>query len=258
MKTQAKHKHIDKRLTGQPCSQTGVRVTRRAVRSCYSLATEQSGSQDIMARIKLYGELGWGSVLAEAQLDWYGIDYDFEPVGDLFTSEESRQRISQINPVGQIPVLIMADGTVMTESAAITLHLAELMKDETLVPAAGSAERATFLRWLIFLVTNVYPTYTYGDDPSRFVSAREAQQGFQEAVNEYAKKMYLVLENCAQQQWFLGERFSALDIYLCTMSRWRPGRAWFTENAPKLYSIASATEEVEVLKATWQRNFPDD
>ena len=163
-----------------------------------------------MARMKLYGELGWGSVLTEAQLDWYGIDYDFERVGDLFKSPGSRQKISEINPIAQIPTLVMADGTVMTESAAITLHLAELTGNETLVPAAGSAERAAFLRWLIFIVTNVYPTYTYGDDPSRFVARREGQEGFQKAVNEYAIKMFLVLENHAQQQWFLGERFSAL------------------------------------------------
>ena len=208
--------------------------------------------------MKLYGELGWGSVLTEAQLDWYGIDYDFEPVGDLFKSPGSRQKISEINPIAQIPTLVMADGTVMTESAAITLHLAELTGKETLVPAVGSVERPAFLRWLIFIVTNVYPTYTYGDDPSRFVVGREGQEGFQKAVNEYAIKMYLVLENHAQQQWFLGERFSALDIYLCTMSRWRPGRAWFAKNAPKLFSIATATEEVDSLQATWQRNFPND
>ncbi len=73
--------------------------------------------------MKLYGELGWGSVLTEAQLDWYEIDYDFERVGDLFKSPGSRQKISEINPIAQIPTLVMDDGTVMTESAAITLHL---------------------------------------------------------------------------------------------------------------------------------------
>ena len=186
------------------------------------------------------------------------MDYDFERVGDLFKSLESRQKISEINPIAQIPTLVMADGTIMTESAAITLHLAELTGDESLVPAAGSVERAAFLRWLIFIVANVYPTYTYGDDPSRFVAGREAQEGFQKAVNEHAIKMYLVLEYNAQQQWFLGERFSALDIYLCTMTRWRPGRAWFAKNAPKLFSIATATEELDLLRATWQRNFPND
>ncbi len=211
-----------------------------------------------MARMNLYGEPGWGSVIAEAQLDWYGFDYDFERVGDLFKSPASRQKISEVNPVSQIPTLVMTDGQVMTESAAITLHLADLAGNETLVPAAGSVERVAFLRWLIFIVANIYPTYTYGDEPSRFVAGREGLKSFQKAVNAYAKKMYLVLENHSRSPWFLGERFSAIDIYICTMSHWRPGRKWFAKNAPKLFSIATATEEVASLRACWQRNFPKD
>ncbi len=206
--------------------------------------------------MKLYGEPGWGSVITEAQLDWYEIEYDFERVGDLFKSADARQKLSEINPLAQVPTLVMTDGMVMTESAAITLHLAELTGNDTLVPAAGSAERAAFLRWLIFIVANVYPTYTYGDEPSRFVVEREGQGSFQEAVNDYAIKMYRVLEENARQPWFLGERFSALDIYVCTLSRWRPRRAWFAENTPKLFSIATATDDVDALRSTWQRNFP--
>lgn len=209
-----------------------------------------------MAKMKLYGEPGWGSVLTEAQLDWYGIDYDFEPVGDLFKSAAARQRLSKINPIAQIPTLELADGMVMTESAAITLYLAELAGNDTLVPAAGSTERATFLRWLIFIVANIYPTFTYGDDPARFVAGREAQKYFEQTVNEYAMQMFIVLEENARQPWFLGERFSALDIYICTMSRWRPRRPWFAENAPKLFAIASECDALDALRPAWQRNFP--
>jgi len=207
--------------------------------------------------MKLYGEPGWGSVLIETQLEWYGMEYDFENVGHLFKSADARQKLSEINPVAQVPTLILADGTVMTESAAITLLLAEQTGSDALVPAPGSAERAVFLRWLIFIVANVYPTYTYGDDPSRFVADPGPQESFQQTVNEYALRMYLVLEEHAGQQWFLGDRFSALDIYLCTMTRWRPGRSWFADHAPKLFSIATATEEIDSLAATWQRNFPE-
>jgi len=208
--------------------------------------------------MKLYGEPGWGSVITEAQLDWYGIEYDFKRVGDLFKSAAAQENISEVNPIGQIPTLVLSDGTIMTESAAITLHLAETTGIDTLVPAAGSAERATFLRWLLFIVANIYPTYTYGDDPSRFVTGHDGQKEFQKTVNEYAIKMYMVLENAAQQRWFLGERFSAIDIYICAMTQWRPNRAWFAENAPKLFSIAVETEAVDSLRATWQRNFTDE
>jgi len=208
-----------------------------------------------MPGMTLYGERGWGSVLVEAQLDWYGLEFEFREVGDLFKSAEARQKLAEVNPIAQVPTLVMADGTVMTESAAITLHLAELTGDDSLVPAPGSAGRLAFLRWLVFIVANIYPTYTYGDDPSRFVSGPEAQKDFRRHVDDYRMRLYSVLEDHAGAPWFLGERFSAIDIYVCTLTRWEPGREWFEAHAPKLCAIAAATREVDVLRSAWQRNF---
>jgi GST-like protein len=208
-----------------------------------------------MVGMTLYGERGWGSVLIEAQLDWYGQDYEFREVGDLFKSAEARRKLAELNPVSQVPTLVMADGTVVTESAAITLYLAELNGDDSLVPAAGSSERLAFLRWLVFIVANIYPTYTYGDDPARFVSGPEAQKDFRQHVEDYRTRMYTVLEDQAAAPWFLGERFSAIDIYVCTLTRWEPGREWFEAHAPKLCGIAAAAREIDALRGAWQRNF---
>jgi len=204
--------------------------------------------------MKLFGEPGWGSTIVDVQLAWYGFEYDFEPVGDLFASAEARRKVAAFNPLAQIPTLVLADGEVMTESAAITLYLADLADDSTLVPAPGDPARARFLRWLVFLVANVYPTYTYADDPSRFVGEESARQGFKDAVTEHAKRLYSMLEDAADTPWFLGERFSALDIYVRTMTRWRPGPAWFEAHAPKLAAIARAAESVPRLEAVWRRN----
>lgn len=205
----------------------------------------------------LYGEPGWGSLIVEAQLDWYRLDYAFERVGDLFKSAESRRRLTEINPLAQIPALVLADGTLLTESAAITLYLADLTENDDLVPGPGRPERAVFLRWLVFLVANIYPTYTYADDPARFVADPAAQQRFREAVDNYAKHLYSTLEKAAGSPWFLGDRFTALDIYVATMTRWRPRRPWFAEHAPRLHAIGAATEKLPALAATWERNFPD-
>ena len=210
-----------------------------------------------MGRMRLFGEPGWGSAIVEAQLDWYGLDYDFERVGDLFKSAASRERLAAVNPLAQIPTLVLADGGVLTESAAITLHLADATGLDSLVPRAGDAQRPAFLRWLVFLVANVYPTYTYADDPSRFVDGDEARAMFRSRVDDYAKRLYLQLDAVAGAPWLLGERFSALDIYVCAMSRWRPRRPWFAANAPKLAAIAARTEGVPALTAVWARNRPD-
>jgi GST-like protein len=210
-----------------------------------------------MERMRLFGEPGWGSTIVETQLVWYGLEHDFERVGDLFKSEEGRRRLAAVNPLAQIPTLVLADGTVMTESAAITLHLADITGLDSLVPRRGAATRAAFLRWLVFFVANLYPTYTYGDDPSRFVDGEQAQKSFKAHVSAYREKLYRQLEGTAGSPWFLGERFSALDIYVCVMSRWSPGRDWFATNAPKLAEIAARTEQVPSLEAAWRRNRPN-
>jgi GST-like protein len=208
-----------------------------------------------MSTFKLYGELGWGSAIVEAQLAWYGFEYELEQVGDLFKSTEARRRLEAVNPLAQVPTLVLADGAIMTESAAITLYLADVANDDALVPRAMDPLRPVFLRWLIFLVANVYPTYTYADEPSRFVAIADAQKSFKDAVDSYARKLYSLLEAQARGPWFLGDRFSALDIYVAVMTRWRPGRPWFAEHAPRLSAIATTTEGLDRLAAVLRKNF---
>jgi GST-like protein len=202
----------------------------------------------------LFGCRGWGSVLVETQLAWYGLDYEIEEVDDLFTSEAARERLSAINPVAQVPTLRLPDGQVMTESAAITLHLADVVGGDSLVPPAGQAERAQFLRWLVFLVANIYPTFTFADDPSRFVALEAAQKPFRKSVDSYAQGLWMMIERVADQPWFLGETFSALDIYIAAMTRWRPRRPWFVEHTPALSAIAERTDALPRLQAVWARN----
>jgi GST-like protein len=206
---------------------------------------------------KLYGNPGWGSVLVEAQLAWYGLEYENSEAGDVFASPSARDELSRLNPLAQVPVLILPDGTTMTESAAITLHLADVTGSAELVPTADEKERAAFLRWLVFLVANIYPTFTFADEPSRFISLPEARAAYRAAVDAHAQRLWRIVEDHAGAPWFLGRRFSALDIYLCAMTRWRPQRLWFAANTPKLAAIALAGDDLPKLAGVWRRNFPD-
>jgi GST-like protein len=210
-----------------------------------------------MSKITLYGRRGWGSTIVEAQLEWLGLDYTYEAVGDLLRSAEARRTLAPVNPLAQVPTLVLANGQTLTESAAIILYLADMTGRDDLVPTPGSAKRPDFLRWLIFLVANVYPTYTYADEPDRFVPDAAARDRFRATVDAYAQRLYGMIEATARTPWFLGERFSALDIYVAVMTRWRPRRQWFAENAPQLHSIATRADAVPQLQSVWSRNFPE-
>jgi GST-like protein len=205
---------------------------------------------------KLFARPGWGSVLVEAQLGWYGLAYETEDVADLFASAEARQKLAPVNALAQVPTLVLPDGRVMTESAAVTLHLADVTGRSDLVPMAGEAARPAFLRWLIFVVANIYPTFTYADDPARFVPGEEGQKGFRANVDAYCQRLWHQVEAAAGAPWFFGERFTALDIYIAVMTHWRPRRGWFAQACPGLHAIALRVDAKPRLAAVWARNFP--
>jgi len=204
----------------------------------------------------LHGRPGWGSAIVEAQLAWYGLPFRLEDSGDLLASDEARTRMRPLNPLAQVPVLVLPGGETMTESAAITLHLADLTGRDDLVPGPKAPERAAFLRWLVFIVANIYPTFTYGDIPERFVKAEGAGEGFRAELDDYVRRLWGMMEAASGRPHFLGERFSALDIYLAVMTRWRPGAKWFVENAPRVTAAAGRASEHPALAAVMARNFP--
>jgi GST-like protein len=207
----------------------------------------------------LYARPGWGSVIVEAQLAALGLSFEIEDVPNLFESEPARRELAQHNPIAQVPTLRLPDATLMTESAAITLHLADATGCDDFVPAPGHAARPQFLRWLVFLVANIYPTFTYADDPKRFVQGDEvAAAAFGKAVDDYRCRLWGFVEAAAGAPWFLGDRFSALDIYVATMTHWRPGRKWFDEHTPALAAIARRAGADPRFHAAWMRNFSRD
>lgn len=203
----------------------------------------------------LWGRLGWGSTIVEAQLELYGLKYRYEPVEDLFRTPGAREKLEKVNPLAQVPTLVMPDGSIMSESAAITLLLADITGRDVLVPGPTAPERAKFLRWLVFLVANIYPTFTYADDPARFVSVNAARDPFRAATDAYAQRLWRQVEREAGAPWFLGERFSALDLYVDIMTRWRPKRGWFEIETPRLFAIARRADAIPELADVWKRNF---
>ena len=90
---------------------------------------------------RLYGNPGWGSVLVEAQLAWYGLAFETIEVGDVFTSTGRARRslCTTQSARRRCRSLILPDGEVMTESAAITLHLADATRKRRSRAASGEA-----------------------------------------------------------------------------------------------------------------------
>ena len=205
---------------------------------------------------KLYAAKGGGSMIVEAAFGFTKLaltikDVDWDDLG-----WESKA-LKDLNPLGQVPTLLLPDGSVLTESAAIFLHLADRVKDYPLVPRPSHKQRASFLRWLVFIVAAVYPTFTYGDVPQRWVGApkdKGAGKALRQSTDEHRRMLLRFLELQVKGPWFLGRTMSALDVYVWVLATWRPGTDWLKAECPKLFRIAEAMGQHEVCKRVAERN----
>jgi GST-like protein len=202
----------------------------------------------------LYHHRGWGSAIIEAELVALGLPHRVEEVGELFTDASARAALARVNPLAQVPTLVLPSGEVMTESAAITLHLADASRSDKLVPGAADPLRPAFLRWLVFLVANIYPTFAYADTPGTYVPP-EAEAPFLAAVGAQRQALWRLFAAQVRGPWVLGERFSALDLYVAAMVHWSPRRAWFAAELPALDRLAGAVLARGDVGAVMARNF---
>lgn len=202
----------------------------------------------------LYGLSGWGSTLAEGALAWVGAPFDFVAVEGFDQPGPARDRLLAVNPLARIPTLVAPDGEVMTESAAIVLHLADLHPEAGLAPPPGDPDRPAFLNRLVWFVSALYPTFTYRDYPERW--APDASDQLVMNVDAFRRSLWQQFEAEAGPGLFvLGDRPSALDLYVTVMSHWRPRRDWLADHCPKLHAIALRAETLPQITPVMQRNF---
>lgn len=201
--------------------------------------------------ITVYGVPGWGSALSEVMLTLAEIPYRFVNVDGFDQPGAQQERLKKLNPLGQVPTLQLDDGSIMTESAAVALMILDQRPD--LAPPVGTPERQQFWRLLVWLVANVYPTFTYADYPERWASA--APEQLQENCKAYRKSLYLWLESQLKAApYAFGETLTLLDIYICVMRTWGPRHAWFKEHTPKFSTIADAVCRVPALQEVLRNN----
>jgi glutathione S-transferase len=145
----------------------------------------------------------------------------------------------KLNPNGLIPVL--EDGPlVLYETAAICLHLVDTHPQAGLAPALGTADRAHFYKWLVWLTNSVQATLMPYFYPERWVDegntdgAAQVRTHAQQRIGELMSQLDAQLASHGQP-WLMGATYSALDPYAFVMGRWtrgfkgpaaRPAREW--------------------------------
>ena len=205
----------------------------------------------------VYGQKGSGSVPVEATLLLLGEPYD---VIERNPEENSRVRgvtseqMAQINPMRQVPALVLPDGELMTESAAILTYLADSHPTSRLSPALDAPKRAAFLRWMAFIASQIYGLVWVRDDPSRLAADEAHKAVIMERTAERRAFCWRMMDaQVTPGRYILGDDLSVLDLYVTVVSGWGPGRPRFYQEAPKMTAVVRRVDQDPRLIEFWTR-----
>lgn len=169
--------------------------------------------------LKLYYASGACSFVPHAALELAGATFEPAPI-KLHRGEQRSPEYLALNPRGQVPVLVDGD-EVITQIAAIALHLDSLFPQAHLLPAAGVA-RTRALQALAWMNNTVHPTFTHVFMPAKFTSDEAAQKAVKAHAVETYRGLLQEIEAMAAKAapWLGGEHPGVLDAYALTLLRW--------------------------------------
>jgi len=211
-----------------------------------------------MTTLTLYGAQASGSVAVEAALTLLGLPYSLIE-GATWAEEAARDRVATSNPMRQIPTLVMPDGEVMTESAAILIYLADLDPAATLAPAPGDPRRRQFLRWMVYVSSAIYALHWIKPDVKRIGAPETCRDAVVEAVHERIAFCWANMdEQLNPGDYLLGDELTVLDLYVAVVSRFGPWRERFEEVAPRMTPVVHRVDSDPRLAQLWAARFPED
>jgi glutathione S-transferase len=136
-------------------------------------------------------------------LEELGIDYELRFV-DIMKGAHKAAELVALNPMGKLPILVDGD-TVVTESAAIGLYLADRYSSGRLAPAPDDPARGTYLRWSFFAPSVIEPGSLARASGWEF---KPSQAGW----GEYEAMLRTMESAIAGRDFVLGDRFSMADV----------------------------------------------
>ena len=205
----------------------------------------------------LYGTQGSGSAAIEAALEVAGLDYRAVEAAS-WTPSPGLDELRRINPIAQIPTLVLDDGSVLTESAAILIHLG-LAHPQSALLASDPSGRAQQIRGLVYIAANCYAGIGILDFPDRWYP--DPDEAVKAAMQTRGKaRVHELWQIFADQfpaaPWLSGERLGALDILAATVSRWSGARAALATSRPGFAALLARIDADPRIAAVWARHWP--
>ncbi|MBV4454769.1 MULTISPECIES: glutathione S-transferase family protein [Pseudomonas] len=168
---------------------------------------------------------------------------------------EGSDELARINPLKQVPTLVTPDGEVLTESAAILIHLGLAFPASDLL--AGN--RAQVLRGLVYIAANCYSAIGIIDYPQRWLG--DADQAVQAQLatgtRRYLHQAWVMFANqFADQLFAAGNVPNALGIMAAAVSRWDGARDALSGLAPGFAQSLAQVDADPIVAPVFARHWP--
>lgn len=205
----------------------------------------------------LYGSKGSGSAAIEAALAIIDIPCRLVETAS-WAQNDAYAELLKVNPLGQIPTLVLPDGSVLTESAAILIHLGSVHPDSGLLPRDDSA-RAQAIRGLVFIAANCYAAIGVIDYPERWcetagkATLERIRAGTRARLHRYWE---MFADLFPAHPYLGGNEIGALDLFAAVVSKWSGSRAHLKKARPAFHATLSHIEAHPKVAPVFARHWP--
>lgn len=197
--------------------------------------------------MKLFYKSGACSLSPHIVLREAGLDFTIESVDLANKRTEHGGDYLQINPKGQVPALLLDDGTLLTEGVAIVQYLADRVPDRKLIPPAETMARYHAIEWLNYIATELHKGF------GPLFNPRLSDENKAAARAGLEKQFHYLDTALGERPYLLGQDFSVADAYLFTILCWAKAMHFDLSQRPTLAAymarIAARPAVVATLSA---------
>jgi GST-like protein len=207
----------------------------------------------------LYGKKGSGSASVQAALEIIGAPYHIVETAS-WDVNAAYADLLEVNPLGQIPTLVLPDGSALSESAAIHIHLDTVHPAARLLPQDTPA-RALAVRGLVFIAANCYAAISIIDFPERWCADADSDEPVKERIRAGARaRLHRHWEMFADlfpaRPWLSGNDIGSLDLYAAVVSKWSGARKHLEAARPAFHQALLRIEAHPKVAPVFAQHWP--
>jgi glutathione S-transferase len=195
--------------------------------------------------MRLYTMPGACSLAANIALREAGVPFDVIKISHHTHKTADGVDLNEINSKGYVPALLLDNGELLTENAALLPYIADLNPAAQLAPANGTLERYRLTEWLAYINSELHKSFS----PLFVPNASEDMKQYARA--NLVRRLGWLAERLGSKPYLMGERFTVADAYLFVVLSWAAHVALDLSPWPNLKAfqerIAARPHVVEAL-----------